>query len=97
MEQSQDLCPLCERPLSEKPSRHHLVPRTFRGRETVNLHMICHIQIHATFTERELLNHYNTIDRILEHENIRKFESWIKKKPPGFYVKKRDTSRKKSR
>jgi len=63
-------CPLCNRTLAEKPSKHHLIPRTFKGRDIVLLHRVCHRQIHATFTERELLNYYHTIERILENENL---------------------------
>jgi len=50
-----EYCPLCKRPLPEKHNKHHLVPKTFKGKETVLLHRICHRQIHANFTERELL------------------------------------------
>ena len=87
-------CPLCKRPLPEKPSKHHLIPRTFKGRDIVLLHRVCHRQIHATFTERELLNYYYTIERILENDNIRKFVSWVKDKPPEFHVRTQNTSMK---
>ncbi len=88
------ICPLCGRELPEKPSKHHLIPRSLKGREIVLLHRVCHRQIHATFTERELYNYYNTIDRILENYNIRKFVKWIKNKPPGFHVRTKNTHRK---
>jgi len=91
------LCPLCGRPLPEKPNKHHLIPRSLKGRETVLLHRVCHRQIHATFTERELYNHYNTIERILENQNIRKFVGWIKNKPPGFHVRTVSTLRKRTK
>jgi hypothetical protein len=90
-------CPLCNRTLAEKPSKHHLIPRTFKGRDIVLLHRVCHRQIHATFTERELLNYYHTIERILENGNIRKFVTWIKDKPPDFHVRTRNTSRKREK
>lgn len=90
-----DNCPLCGRALPEKPSKHHLIPRSLKGRETVLLHRVCHRQIHATFTERELFNYYNTIERILKNGNIKKFVKWVKNKPPGFHVKTDTTARKK--
>lgn len=90
-------CPLCNRTLAEKPSKHHLIPRTFKGRNIVLLHRVCHRQIHATFTERELLNYYHTIERILENDNIRKFVTWIKDKPPDFHVRTRNTSMKREK
>ncbi|MGB2691705.1 MAG: HNH endonuclease [Thermodesulfobacteriota bacterium] len=89
-------CPLCSRPLPEKPSKHHLIPKTFKGKDIVLLHRVCHRQIHANFTERELLNYYYTIERLLENENIRKFVDWVKNKPPDFHVRTRNTSRKNS-
>ena len=92
-----NFCPLCKRPLPEKPSKHHLIPRTFKGKDVVLLHRVCHRQIHATFTERKLLNYYNTIEHILESENIQKFLMWIKDKPPDFHVRTRNTSVKKNK
>jgi hypothetical protein len=85
-----EYCPLCKRPLPEKPSKHHLVPKTFKGKETVLLHRICHRQIHANFTQRELLNYYHTIDRLLENENIRKFVKWVRNKPHEFHARTRN-------
>jgi len=61
------------------------VPKTFGGTEIVDLHRICHNKIHAVFTERELAKHFHTFERLLEHEEIRKFVSWVRRKPPEFY------------
>lgn len=95
--ENKTLCALCQRPLSDNSSKHHLVPRTFGGREIVLLHKICHRQIHAIFTERELQHYYNTIDRILKNETMRKFVRWVRKKPVDFHVKTRETNRLKGR
>jgi hypothetical protein len=43
-------CWLCRRPLGRWVERHHPVPRSRGGRETVPLHPICHRAIHANFT-----------------------------------------------
>jgi 5-methylcytosine-specific restriction endonuclease McrA len=81
-----EFCPLCERELGDKLiDRHHLVPKTFGGKDLIELHRICHRKIHATFSERELLNYYFTIDRIKEHSEIQKFIVWVKKKPIDYY------------
>ena len=88
-------CPLCNRPLGNDSNEHHLVPKTFKGKETVTLHRICHRKIHATFTERELLKHYHTLERLLEHEEIKKFVKWVSKKEPDFYDGSKDVKRKK--
>lgn len=91
-------CPLCKRPLgSVNIDEHHLVPKTFKGKETVTLHKICHRKIHATFTERELLHHYNTMERILENDHIQTFIKWVSRKPSEFYDGTKDTSERKSK
>ena len=96
---SENLCPLCNRELIPGPSidEHHLMPKTFKGKEKVTLHKICHRKIHATFTERELQHYYHTIDRLLENEHIRKFVKWVAKKDPEFYEKTKETRERKGK
>ncbi len=79
-------CPLCGRPLGARFEAHHLVPKTYGGRETVLLHPICHRKIHAVFTERDLRNRFNTIEALKGHEEIRRFINWIAKKDPDFHI-----------
>ena len=87
-------CPICDRKIIEgQESAHHLIPKTFKGRETIDLHKVCHNQIHALFSERELLNHYHTIGRLKEDERMVKFIKWIRKKPLDFYVKSKMSNR----
>lgn len=82
-------CPLCNRPLAEPCNKHHLMPLSKGGRNTPTLllHKICHDKIHAVFTETELKRYYHTIERLLEHQEIRKFVKWVQKKEPEFYDK----------
>lgn len=88
-------CPLCERPIPpDQRDEHHLVPRLKGGKETQTMHRICHRQIHALFTEAELAQRYNTAEALLEHPEIQKFVSWVKKKPDGFYESTRMSNRK---
>lgn len=68
-------------------NKHHLIPKTFGGREAVWMHRICHNKIHAVFSERELEHYYHTFERLLAHEDIRKFVVWVRKKPPEFYAR----------
>ena len=87
------ICPICGRELSEKLiSNHHLIPKTFKGTDMVPLHQICHRKLHSVFTEREMLNYYHTIDRLLENEEIQKFVKWVSKKPPEYYSGSIETS-----
>ena len=89
------LCELCDR--STPLTRHHLVPRTlhkeFRrlGWSRKNLEFgvamlcrPCHSAVHLHATERELAEVYNTVEKLLEHEQIRAFACWAsqQKAPP---------------
>jgi len=95
---SEELCALCQRPLGKiNVDEHHLVPKTFKGKATTTLHKICHNKIHATFTERELLNYYHTAERLLENEDIVKFVKWVKNKDSAFYDNNKDTAGQKSK
>lgn len=76
---------------------HHLIPKTFGGKETFTLHRICHRKIHATFTERELLNYYNTFERLRDHTEIQKFVAWVKKKPNNYYSGTNETQARKGK
>jgi hypothetical protein len=98
METSEPLCPLCQRPLGvTRIEEHHLVPKTFKGKETISLHKICHRAIHATFSERELQKYYFTINRLLESEELQRFIAWVAKKQPDFYISMDETSSRRSK
>lgn len=91
-------CPLCDRPLGNvNIDEHHLIPKTFKGKEKDSVHRICHVKVHATFTERELANHYNTWERLREHEQIQKFIKWVSKKEPEFYDNSKWTNQRKGK
>lgn len=82
-----EMCPLCDRPLGQvSVDEHHLIPKTFKGKEKIKLHKICHRKIHATFSERELLNTYNTIESLKANPDIRTFIVWVAKKDPSYYT-----------
>lgn len=93
-------CPICNREMIKGKSidEHHLIPKTFKGKETVIMHKICHRKLHSVFSEREMKSHYHTIGRLLEHEEIKKFIKWISRKDPEFYSSNKETiNRKKKR
>ncbi len=85
------ICPLCDRPLVPGPSvnEHHLVPRTYKGAETVTLHRVCHGKIHAVLSERDLRDWFHTIERLRAHPEIEAFRRWVRKKPPEFVARHR--------
>lgn len=91
-------CPLCGRLLGTvNIDRHHLVPRTFKGKEQFPIHKICHRKIHSAFTERELLRAYHTWEALRGQEDIRSFIDWVANKPPGFYTRTYTSNKKNSR
>lgn len=93
------ICPICQREMIAGKSidEHHLIPKTFKGTETVTVHKVCHRKLHTVFTEREMKNHYNTVELLIEHEEIKKFVKWVSKKEPEFYSGSKDTTSKKGR
>lgn len=73
------------------------MPKTFKGKEKIPLHNICHRKIHATFTERELANYYHTVERIMENEDMQKFAEWVAKKDPAYYSGSDETMQRKGK
>jgi hypothetical protein len=88
MSQSNNIgdCAICGRKLiaGKSINEHHLIPKTYKGTETIVLHVVCHTKIHSVFSEKELLQHYHTPESIREHPEIEKFISWVKNKDPEF-------------
>jgi hypothetical protein len=74
---------------------HHLIPKSYGGKEKIPLHRICHQKIHSLFKESELKNYYHTWERILEHPDIQKFVSWVKKRPIEFIDSSKQHNRRK--
>jgi hypothetical protein len=71
-------CPLCGRP-NEHPSNHHLVPKSRGGRVTEAICRDCHRAIHATFSNKELAQTYNTVDALMAHEELARMIRFIGK------------------
>ena len=95
------ICALCHRDVP-KTSRHHLIPRSRHKRskasreekmETVDFCGCCHHHVHATLSETELLQVYNTLDALLAHDGIAKFVKWIAKKPGEFRAPRKTKKR----
>lgn len=84
------ICELCNREiLPRDESNHHLVPKMKGGKngDIVVLHEVCHKQIHTLLTEHQLANIYNTVGKLKDHRDIRRFIRWIGKKPIDFNIK----------
>lgn len=61
----------------------------------VIIHKVCHQKIHATFPEKELYDFYHTVERLTEHEQMKKFIKWVSKKPLDYYDKNDQTQHRK--
>lgn len=96
-------CPICNREWGRDMEVHHLRPVTYSTRtkevhqrsNMVKIHKMCHAKIHATFSEKDLLDHYHTVERLLEHDEMQKFVKWVKKHPPDYYDKNKQTNERK--
>ncbi|MDQ2752842.1 MAG: HNH endonuclease [Bacteroidota bacterium] len=95
MKEEENRCLLCGRRLADPCNRHHLLPlsKGVKGTHTILLHKICHDAIHSVFTEAELKNEYNTIEKLQQNAAIKQFVKWVRKKEPEYY----DKSNKKKR
>ena len=95
---TEEICPLCGRTLGDvNVDRHHLVPKTFKGKEQFFVHKICHRKIHSVFTERELLRKYHTWEALREDPDIQLFIEWVGRKPPAFYAMTATSKKKRGR
>jgi 5-methylcytosine-specific restriction endonuclease McrA len=79
-------CALCGRALGLRVERHHLVPRSEGGRETVALHPICHRAIHRVASNKELARRYTTLEALRTAPEMERFLRWIANKPPDFHA-----------
>lgn len=85
-------CCICNRVLGDiNISKHHLIPKCKKGKETITIHNICHAKIHHTFCENQLRDYYHTVDRLINHSEIEKFIKWVANKDPSYYVRNKDT------
>lgn len=91
------ICTICTRPLGNKNiSKHHLIPKSRGGKdsELIEIHNICHQKIHSVFTLKELRDEFNTVEKLVNHEEMRKFIKWVAKKAPEFYQRNARMKRK---
>ncbi|WP_243387356.1 HNH endonuclease [Bacillus kexueae] len=92
-------CELCLRE-NVKTTLHHLTPKEEGGTflPTAYLCIPCHKQIHALFSNKEIvILGLTTIEALREQEEMKKFLSWIRKQPGSKvpYIKKSNARRKK--
>lgn len=88
------VCPLCLHAYDRRElTKHHLVPKSRGGRETVLLCRPCHRQLHATFSEKELERHYPTVESLNAAEALQPYLSWVRRRKPTKRVAVRTSKR----
>jgi len=84
-------CELCK--IERLCTFHHLIPKTNHSnkwfkknfsKEEMNkgayiCKYLCHKEVHNLISEKDLGRNYNTIEKLLDHEKVTKYVSFIKK------------------
>ena len=75
------ICPICKRNVPQcYTEKHHLVPKSKKGKEGVLMCVNCGDIIHKLFTNKELEKEYNTVEKLNSNEKIQKWANWVGKK-----------------
>ncbi|MEM9701473.1 MAG: HNH endonuclease [Planctomycetota bacterium] len=83
-------CALCDHEFERRQlTKHHLVPKSRGGRETVLLCKPCHSTVHKTFTEKELERDYATVEALRDAKELQVWLTWIRKRKPGRRIRVR--------
>jgi hypothetical protein len=75
-------CALCEREVRQV-SKHHIVPKSAGGRDTVDLCAACHKTLHSFFTNATLANELNTLEALRQDPDIARYLAWVRKQRDG--------------
>ncbi|PQV63120.1 hypothetical protein B1R32_11526 [Abditibacterium utsteinense] len=85
-------CALCGRDVA-KLTEHHLKPRSRLKKGEVTptswICSACHRQIHVLFSNLQLANEYNSLERLRDEPRLQKFLHWIRKQDANKAVKVR--------
>lgn len=80
-------CPICQRVVPDGLwEKHHLVPKSKEGKDTINLCKCCGDMVHKVISLNDLRDKYNTIELLLSHPEIKKWAKWANKKPNDFSI-----------
>jgi hypothetical protein len=88
-------CELCGREVASL-TLHHLRPKSRRGKyekvadlPTAQICPACHRQIHALFTNHELAQQFNSLEKLRAEPRMAKFLAWVRKQDPNKRVRVR--------
>lgn len=60
--------------------KHHLIPKSKGGKETIPVCIDCGNQLHKLFTLKQMKDKYHTVDILLSDERVQTWIKWIIKK-----------------
>lgn len=73
-------CTLCGRLTPPKhQEKHHLIPKSKGGTETIDVCRNCGDQVHKLFTNKQLEETYHTLEKLREHKDMQKWIKWVRK------------------
>lgn len=90
------ICKLCNLEFEDEQTNfHHLIPKSFHNNKRILkqydkdflnkngiiLCIACHNKLHSCIDEKDMAFEYNTIERIVENEEIQKWVNWKHKHP----------------
>jgi ATP-dependent protease Clp ATPase subunit len=81
-------CELCGREINCL-TVHHLIPRQETKRKkavpgpTAMLCHACHKQIHSLFTNRQLASDLNSLEKLRDNPDMKRFLAWVSKQDPN--------------
>ena len=85
-------CALCEREVSQL-TEHHLKPRSRLKKgeitPTILICSACHRQIHVLFSNLQLADEFNSLERLRDEPRMRKFLLWIVKQDANKHIRVR--------
>jgi 5-methylcytosine-specific restriction enzyme A len=87
---TEQACALCERVVpAALITLHHLLPKERGGKAEHRLPFCrpCHKQVHAMFSNRQLADHYITIDQLRTAPELATFLPWIRKQRADRYFR----------
>ena len=81
---AEERCWLCRRAIGSRVEYHHPVPKSRGGRETVQVHPICHRALHKSFTNKQLAA--MSADDLRASAELAPFLAWIANKDADFHA-----------
>ena len=81
-------CPLCERQIAlDYTTKHHLIPKSRKGKETIRLCRDCHKQLHVLYSPKELQKRMSTIELLKLDDKVKTWIDWISKRTSASRLK----------